>query len=104
MEVKMKIVLNGDEIANAERKNEYYKQVREANEKKPKKERTLVPEDVEVPERDVKIHPRLWDIKDVTEAWINEVYEDMISVIHLGQHKMVIYSNEVWQQLQERFK
>jgi hypothetical protein len=104
MVVKVKVCMNADDINEAKRKNEFYKQQRELNLKRPKKDKTLVPEDVEVPEQVIEVHERLWDVNDVVEAWVNEFNKEFISVVHLySQVKMIVYSDEVWSQIQERF-
>lgn len=104
MEVQVKVCINADEINEAKRKNEHYQQQRELNEKRKPKDKVLVPDDVEVPEQKVEIHTRLWDSRDVVEAWRNEFNKEMISVIHLySKVQMIIYTDEVWAELQERF-
>lgn len=104
MEVQVKVCMNADEINEAKRKNEFYAQQREANSKKPKKDKVMVPEDVEIPEQKIEVHTRLWDVNDVVEAWINEFNKEFISVIHLySQVKMIVYSEQVWKEIQDRF-
>lgn len=104
MVVKVKVCMNADDINEAKRKNEFYKQQRELNSKRAKKDKTLVPDDVQIPEQIVEVHERLWDVNDVVEAWINEFNKEFISVVHLySQVKMIVYSDEVWNQIQERF-
>jgi len=101
MKVEIKVCLNADEIQEATKRNAYYKQQREANAKRPKKEKVLVPDDVEVPEQKVELSTVLLDSKDIQEARKNEI--GMISIIHLGQPKMICYSDEVWALLEKRF-
>src|SRR6187402_2430072 len=104
MEVQNKVCLNADEINQAKSKNEHYEKERQLNVKRVKKEKKLVPENVEVPEREIAVQKRLWDVKNIDEAYINELHEEkMISVVHLGKPMMIIYSDEVWKQLEERF-
>lgn len=104
MKVQVKVCMNADEINEAKRKNEFYKQQREANSKRAKKDKVLVPDDVEIPEQVLEFHERLWDVNDVVEAWRNEFNKDFISVVHLySQVKMIVYSDEVWNEIQERF-
>jgi hypothetical protein len=101
MQVQIKVCLNSDEIQEAIKRNAYYKQQRESNLKRPKKEKVLVPDDVEIPEQQVELSTVLLDSKDIQEARKNEI--GMISIIHLGQPKMICYSDEVWARLEKRF-
>lgn len=105
MIIRIKVCMNADEINEAKRKNDFYKQQREANLKKSAKEKVIVPDDVEIPEQEIEIHERLWNPNDIVEAWINEVNKDFISVVHLySKVNMIIYSDEVWNEIQESFK
>jgi hypothetical protein len=101
MKVEIKVCVNADEIKEATNRNAYYKQQREANAKRPKKDKVLVPDDVEVPEQKVELSTVLLDSKDIQEARKNEI--GMISIIHLGQPKMICYSDEVYALLEKRF-
>lgn len=103
MQVKVKVRMNADEINQANSKNQYYKQQREANLKRPKKEKVLVPDDVKVPEEIVEIHKRNWRKRDISEFWKSEHLEDMISVVHCGQQKAIIFEQEVWDELVKEF-
>jgi hypothetical protein len=67
------------------------------------KEKILVPDDVEVPEEIVEIHTRNWRKRDISEFWKSEHLEDMISVVHCGQQKAIIFEQEVWDELVKEF-
>lgn len=104
MVVKVKVCVNADEINEAKRKNEFYQQQRDLNKNRKPKDKVEVPDDVEIPQQKVEVHERLWDSRDVVEAYINEFNKDMISVVHLySKVQMIIYTDEVWAELQERF-
>jgi len=103
MEVRVKVRMNADEINQANSKNQYYQQQRDANVKRPKKEKLLVPDNVEVPEEIVEVHTRNWRKRDISEFWKAEHLEDMIMVVHCGQQKAIIFEQEVWDELVKEF-
>ncbi len=103
MKVQVKVLINSDEINEAKNKNAYYAKLREENKmKKHSKDRLLVPDDVEVPEQKIELSDVLLDSKDILRARVNEI--GMISIVHLGQEMQIVHSDEVWTQLEERFK
>lgn len=104
MKVQLKVCMNADEVNQAKSRNEHYAKERKANETRSKTKKVVVPDDVEVPEQIIEKHSRLWDAKDISEAYVNEHYPEMISVIHLGRPMMIVNTPEVWEQLEERFK
>lgn len=102
MKVQIRVLVNSDEIKEAQSKNAYYAKLREENKSiKHKDARKFVPEDLEVPKEEVKLSDILIDVKDVLRARVNEVGN--ISIVHLGQEMQIVYSDEVWKQLEERF-
>lgn len=103
MQVKVKVRMNADEINQVNSKNQYYQQQREANAKRAKKDKVLVPDNVEVPEEIVEVHTRNWRKRDISEFWKSEHLEDMISVVHCGQQKAIIFEKEVWDELVKEF-
>ena len=102
MKVQIRVLVNSDEIKDAQSKNAYYAKLREENKAiKHKDARKLVPEDVEVPTEEIKLSYMLIDAQDVLRARVNELGN--ISIVHLGQETQIVYSDEVWKQLEERF-
>lgn len=102
MKVQIRVLVNSDEINEAKSKNAYYAKLREENKGiKNKDARKLVPEDLEIPADEIKISDMLIDAKDVLRARINELGN--ISIVHLGQETQIVYSDEVWNELKERF-
>ena len=102
MIVQIRVLVNSDEIKDAKSKNDYYAKLREENKAiKHKDARKLVPEDVEIPADEIKISDMLIDAQDVLRARVNELGN--ISIVHLGQETQIVYSDEVWNQLKERF-
>lgn len=102
MIVQIRVLVNSDEIKEAQGKNAYYAKAREENKTiKNKDVRKLVPEDVEIPIEEIKISDMLIDVKDVLRARVNELGN--ISIVHLGQETQIVYSDEVWNELKERF-
>ncbi len=102
MKVQIRVLVNSDEIKDAQSKNAYYAKLREENKAiKHKDARKLVPEDVEIPVEEIKLSDMLIDAQDVLRARVNEVGN--ISIVHLGQETQIVYSDEVWNELKERF-
>ena len=102
MKVQIRVLVNSDEIKDAQSKNTYYAKLREENKAiKHKDARKLVPEDVEIPTEEIKLSDMLIDVQDVLRARVNEIGN--ISIVHLGQETQIVYSDEVWKQLEERF-
>jgi len=102
MKVQIRVLVNSDEIKDAQSKNAYYAKLREENKAiKHKDARKLVPEDVEIPVEEIKLSDMLIDSQDVLRARVNELGN--ISIVHLGQETQIVYSDEVWNELKERF-
>lgn len=102
MKVQIRVLVNSDEIKDAKSKNAYYAKLREENKLiKHKDARKLVPDDVDIPEEEIQLSDMLIDVKDVLRARVNEVGN--ISIVHLGQEMQIVYSDDVWKQLEERF-
>jgi len=103
MKVQVKVLQNADEINEAKSKNEYYAKRRAENKLiKHSKQRELIPDDLEIPEQEIKLSDILLDIKDISRARVNEI--GMISIVHLGQEMQIVYSEEIWKKLEERFE
>lgn len=100
MVVQIRVLVNADEINEAKSKNAYYAKLREENKENGEVVR-LTPEDIEIPSDEIKISEMLIDAQDVLRARINELGN--ISIVHLGQETQIVYSDEVWNQLKERF-
>jgi len=102
MTVQVKGLQNADEINEAKSKNEFYAKKRKQNETIAKSKREVVPDDIAIPDQMIEPSDVLLDIEDVKTARVNEI--GMISIFHLYKGEMqIIYSDNVWNQLKQRF-
>lgn len=101
MVVQVKILVNRAEIEEAKAKNTHYARERELNKSRIRKEKVLVPDDLEVPQEDYKYSDLYLDVKDIKRARVNEI--DMISIMHEGQEFNIVKTDEVLEQIKKRF-
>lgn len=100
MKVQIRVLANSDEINEAKNKNAYYAKLRAENESKGEPISSSI-EDVEVPKENIVLSDMLIDVKDVMRARVNEIGN--ISIVHLGQETQIVYSDEIWKELEKRF-
>lgn len=105
MKVKIKVQTNVEQEQEAIAKNAHYAKERELNKQRSNKNKVLVPEDVEVPAKEVKIQEVYLDAKDI--SWMRlvdiETPEDMIEIKHEGRTLLIVNEPEVFEQLKQRF-
>lgn len=101
MKVRVKILMNAQAVNDTKSRNQHYATERNRNLQRAKKDKVIVPADVDVPEDIIKWKEVLVDVKDIMRARIDEV--GMITSLHLGETFQFEYTDEVWAQIEKRF-
>lgn len=97
MEVKVKILKNGKEIAEIERANQTKANQRKHEETKKVKDRVEILPDEVVPEKDIQEVPMLLDASKIDMVTIGS--EGMLEVLYLGKGFEVVYDENVYNQI-----
>ena len=97
MEVKVKILKNGKEIAEIERANQMKANQRKHEETKKIKDRVEILPDEVVPEKDIQEVPMLLDASKIDMVTIGS--EGMLEVLYLGKGFEVVYDQNVYNQI-----
>lgn len=97
MEVKVKILKNGKEISEAEKRNQTKANQRMHESTKKLKDRTEILPDEEVPEKDIQEVPMLLDASKVD--MITEGSNGMFEILYLGKGFEIVKDKDVWEKI-----
>lgn len=97
MEVKVKILKNGKEIAEVQKANQTKANQRANEQLKKAKDRIEILPDEVVPEKDIQEVPMLLDASKIDMVTIGS--EGMLEVLYLGKGFEVVYDENVYNQI-----